>query len=703
MHLFFEKSQTVCSIYFEILILILIVHTFLASTVTAQNNSIELDTDLYHLRTTDIQEWSEFPTKADQKELQIQFSAEKNQTDYTLQIRQLNVKHTWQIDLNNSHLTNLHLNENDITAYFPIPAGTLKDGENELFIYQGNQEPDDILVGEIEIHRQPLDSILNEGTIQIDVTDRDSDRLLPSRITIVNDNYSLQTVGASSNNFLAVRPGVIYTGNGSATFGLPKGDYTIYAGRGMEYGLDSTQVSIHKDNQSFHRTLSIQRQVDTKGYISSDTHIHTFTHSGHGDATAEERMLTIAGEGIELPIATEHNQHVDYSDVASTMNMTGFFTTVIGNEVTTPLGHFNIFPVDKGADPPEVQVEDWSSLFRDIYNTPDVSVVILNHGRDDHGGFTPLNKENFNALTGDFRDGLNPQFNVMEVVNSGAHQSDMMQLFRDWFTMTNRGYNVTPVGSSDSHDVNRYIVGQARTFIQYPDANPANINAEDAAKQLANGKVNVGMGLFTEISVNAEYGPGNLAPVDDSINVHVKVQGPDWVDADVVELYRNGEMVRSRKIEGKDIAGTKWEGNWTLEKYNHDSFLVAIARGPGIKKSYWPIARPYQPDTTEWSPEVIGATGAVWLDEDGNAEKNSAYEYARDLVESYEGSFEELLEQLEKFDQAVTIQSARIFFDNYPKVLPLSDNMRKLIESSPDHVQNGFEKYIDYLNQTDRK
>lgn len=697
----FMKRKLINSGFFEILILSIIVQFLFDSTLFAQNSVIELEPDLHHLRTTEAREWSEFPRSADQKELRIQFSADKNNTEFTLQLRQLNVKHNWQIDLNNSRLANLHLNENDLTVYFPIPAETLNDGENELVIHQANREPDDILVGEIELHRQPLDRTLNTASIRIDVKDRGSGHLLPSRITIVNDIQSLQTVGASSNEIIAVRPGVIYTGNGTVTFGLPKGDYTIYAGRGMEYGIDSTNVSVTENNQSFHRILSITRQVDTNGYISSDTHIHTFTHSGHGDATAEERMLTIAGEGIELPIATEHNQHVGYSDVASSMKMADYFTTVTGNEVTTPLGHFNVFPVKPGATPPNAQIEDWTTLFSDIYDTPDVSVVILNHGRDDHGGFTPLNRENFNALTGEFREDLHPQFNAMEVINSGAHQTDMMQLFRDWFALTNRGYDVTPVGSSDAHDVNRYILGQARTFIQYPDDAPVNINIKEAAEQMVRGEVGVGMGLFTEITVNGKYGPGNLAPVGDSINVHVKVQGPDWVDADVVELYRNGEKIRSKKIESNKATGIKWQGSWTLEKYNHDTFLVAIARGPGIKKPYWPIARPYQPDSIVWNPEVMGVTGAIWLDEDGNGEKNSAYDYARDLVNSSNGSLENLLKQLEPFDQAVSIQSAGIFFENHRKFLPLSDEMVRLIQASSDHVREGFKKYIDYIEQTD--
>ena len=59
--------------------------------------------------------------------------------------------------------------------------------------------------------------------------------------------------------------------------------------------------------------------------------------------------------------------------------------------------------------------------------------------------------------------------NAMEVVNSGAVISDGLALPRDWMGLLNRGLMLTPVGSSDSHDVARYIVGQGRTYVRCDD------------------------------------------------------------------------------------------------------------------------------------------------------------------------------------------------------------------------------------------
>ena len=89
-----------------------------------------------------------------------------------------------------------------------------------------------------------------------------------------------------------MRPGVIYTSTGKARFGLPRGKYTLYAGRGFEYSLAQTSVSVMPGDRS-KKTLAIRREVPTQGYVACDTHVHTLTHSGHGDATVLERMITL--------------------------------------------------------------------------------------------------------------------------------------------------------------------------------------------------------------------------------------------------------------------------------------------------------------------------------------------------------------------------------------------------------------------------
>ena len=137
----------------------------------------------------------------------------------------------------------------------------------------------------------------------------------------------------------------------------------------------------------------------------------------------------------------------------------------------------------------------------------------------------------------------------MEVVNSGAQQTDVMRLVRDWFGMLNRGATVTPVGSSDSHDVSRYIVGQGRTYIRCKDDRPGEIDVADAVTHFVEGRVSVSCGLLADITINGKHHPGDLTPAMGNITVSVRVLGPAWAHADRVELYANGVKTHEATIK----------------------------------------------------------------------------------------------------------------------------------------------------------
>src|SRR5262249_49066690 len=159
---------------------------------------------------------------------------------------------------------------------------------------------------------------------------------------------------------------------------------------------------------------------------------------------------------------------VDYHAAAVKHGVRHYFTPVVGDEVTTAVGHFNVFPVKADGPVPDFKLKDCKALAESI-DRAGAKVVIFNHPRDRHGDFRPFGPERHLALTGEDLDGWALRANAMEVVNSGAQQADVMRPFRDWFGLLNRGVLLTPVGASDSHDVSRYVVGQARTYVRCKD------------------------------------------------------------------------------------------------------------------------------------------------------------------------------------------------------------------------------------------
>jgi hypothetical protein len=159
--------------------------------------------------------------------------------------------------------------------------------------------------------------------------------------------------------------------------------------------------------------------VDTGGWIAADSHIHTLTHSGHGDARIEERMLTIAGEGIELAIATDHNHHTDYAPMAASMGVAERFTSGHRQRSDDEARSFQCLP-----DPARCEAfvdhneQDWAKLLPAIRATPGVKVITLNHPRDLHSGFVPLGGVQFNPKTGKHRHADALDIDAMEVITS---------------------------------------------------------------------------------------------------------------------------------------------------------------------------------------------------------------------------------------------------------------------------------------------
>jgi hypothetical protein len=363
----------------------------------------------------------------------------------------------------------------------------------------------------------------------------------------------------------------------------------------------------------------------------------------------------------------------------------------VGNEVTTSLGHFNIFPVRADSPIPDFQLKDGHAILANIAERTAAKAIVLNHPRDVHLGFRPFGPENQNSATGENTADWLYRAKAMELVNSSAQQSDLLQTYRDWFVLLNRGVLMTPVGSSDSHDVSRFVVGQGRTYIRCRDDRPGEIDVDEAVASFIAGRVLVSCGLLAEITVNDKFGPGDLAPVSDEVRIDVRVLGPAWTTADNVTLYANGIAVREARIDDRR-GGVKWKSTWTLPLPKHDVHLVVVATGPGVTQVYWPIAKPYQAVSPIVNRRVIGSTGAVWIDADGDGRRTSALDYAMRLVQKHRDSPTDCIAALADFDEAVARQAASVL---HTSGLSLDDAQTKAsLRRSGQQVERAFADYF---------
>jgi hypothetical protein len=512
----------------------------------------------------------------------------------------------WMVQLNGTMIGKLDRDHNDLELALAIPSGVLRRTGNVLEIITESEFPNDIRVGEIQLHTLNRAELTGTATVSVRVTDQVDGDPLPCRLTIVDaDRGTLPLLGAKSDDRLAIRSGIIYTLDGEASFGLKPGNYKLWAGRGFEYSISAKDFTV-KAGGHVDLDMELVREVETPGLVACDTHLHTYEFAKHGDCTLTERIVTLAGEGIELPISTEHNQHIDYASEAKRIGADRFYTPVIGCEVTTREGHFNTFPIQAGATPSAHKELPWANVFENIYATPGVRVAILNHARDVHSGFRPFDPTLFDAEAGVFTDGRLLNAKGLELINSGAQQSDPMQLVRDWMALLRSGHKISGVGSSDSHSVNFAIVGQARTYISCDVSDPSAIDVNAAVQSFLDGNTSVSFGLLTLIEVQGD-------------NASVKVLGPGWTTAHKLSLFANGRAIEVLEIPAASGSrpNLKFEKSWNLNDLNLESgsFLVAVAEGPGISEPYWPMMPPYQPTTDKYEPFVMGISRAVWVED----------------------------------------------------------------------------------------
>lgn len=622
--------------------------------------------ETYFLAVEGALEWDDFSSrKSVGRMLTLPFQAEASTNGYTLFLRQRGVKGNWRVLVNNQAVGNLVAQETELNAYFEVPARVITNGMNHLLI-EPPKMVDDIEVADIRLVRGPAVPLFKECALTITAVEGPGGTPLPCRITIADGNGALAALlpmsgsGTNTNSLaMSVRPGVIYTRDGKASVNLLPGDYMVYASRGMEYSVATQQVTVAK-GQTQSVNLSIRKEVNTKGWVAADTHIHTRTHSGHGDATIDERMLTIAGEGIELAIATDHNHHADYSEAAVRTKLKEHFTSVVGNEVTTKVGHFNAFPIASGSTVADFKSEDWGHLIRGMRATPGVQVVTLNHPRDLHSGFIPLGVTNFNPVTGQHVRLTNEVFDAMEVITSGAMQSDVYLLYRDWFALLNRGHRVMSVGSSDTHDVSRFILGQGRTYLAAGDEHPERIDVSEACKSLKAGKASVSLGLFADMDVAQKFHLGDLATnLTDEFIVTVHADSPSWTWVQKVELYANGVKIRETDYVQPRVRLRRSSG-FVLNRPFHDVYLVGIATGPGVTAPFAETPRPYQPTSKTFTPKVLASTNPIWIDGDGDGKYTSPRGYAEQLVKDYGMNMERLLPALAPYDEAIVVQTLDI-------------------------------------------
>ncbi|HSH15667.1 MAG TPA: CehA/McbA family metallohydrolase [Verrucomicrobiae bacterium] len=606
----------------------------------AQAEGRSLDEAMHHLGDSEITDWPGIAPQPEGTRLKLEFESSASGGPVTLKLRHRDVDGRWEVRLNERTVAELRRGREEKDHYYEVPAGTLRAGVNVLEVVPDNPT-DDIAIGRVVLHAAPRRTVLNLRTLTVRVTDADSQAALPARVIIETIDGTLPQLYADNAERVAVREGLLYV-HGAARLELPAGRYRIAATRGMEWSRDEQPLDLSADATV---ALALRREVDTPGFIAADTHLHTYTLSGHGDATIEERVLSLAGEGVELAVASDHNHHTDYRPYQEKLALNEFFTPVTGNEVTTSLGHFNAFPLPPAGEVPDHKQADWLKLVDDI-RMKGAKVVILNHPRWPNLKQSPLEVLGLNRATGDRGSGMAFPFDAMELVNSTVDTPDPLYLFTDWFGLLNAGEKISAVGSSDSHTVGD-PVGQGRTYLPSSTDVPAELNVDELCDHLLKGRASISLGIFATVRVDERYTSGDLVPIDDGkVNVRLRVASAGWIRPRRALVFLNGMPVAEQDVPTEDGRPTNATLTFTLPVRGVDGHLVCVVLGDPVKHAGWKTLNDY----------TLAATNPVFLDVNRDGSYTSPRDSARRILASVGGDVDALINTLEVVPPPVGVQ-----------------------------------------------
>lgn len=185
--------------------------------------------------------------------------------------------------------------------------------------------------------------------------------------------------------------------DGHLTLAVRPGAYTVYFSRGFEYDLVAVPILVSAASAAT-AAATITRVVDTTGWMSMDTHVHSM-NSVDSSMALPDRVRSVAGEGVEIMISTDHNFVSDWRPQIDAQRLNPWTRSFVGIEFTTlESGHFNSFPLDYQVAPVTHGAFEWfgrppADLFEGLRRLADPAtgdlgnVIICNHPRDATQGY----------------------------------------------------------------------------------------------------------------------------------------------------------------------------------------------------------------------------------------------------------------------------------------------------------------------------
>lgn len=401
------------------------------------------------------------------------------------------------------------------------------------------------------------------------------------------------------------------------------GTYLIYASRGPEYTVDQKVVEINippSEREQMELTFIIDEVVDTKKFISVDPHMHTINSDGR--VGISERIKSVVAEGVNVAIATDHNNIINYKPTLKNLGLDKYLTVLIGNEVTTGgVIHYNTYPVvlHKGIEfngAIDAHSPEAGPLFKASRKNDPQAILQVNHPRSGTIGY--YNNYQLDLLSAaSAKTGFDTSFDIQEGMNGPYFYSSNYTAIMDWFHLMNRGYYFPIVGSSDSHTIAQGEPGYSRTYVYCDKKNrEEELDLNALLEGIKKGHSFSSNGPIIDFIINGQYIPGDsFTAAGGKVNIGIQVQCAPWISLTEVRIIVNGErkVILNASDQNTSVLRLSEEIGLTLTE---DSYVAVEVLG---SKSLFPVLQAQARQGLLMNATLPYAlTNPVFVDVDGN-------------------------------------------------------------------------------------
>jgi hypothetical protein len=404
----------------------------------------------------------------------------------------------------------------------------------------------------------------------------------------------------------------LYAVDGRADVHLPEGRYAVTVTRGMGWELERFSLEV-RDGATANRTVRLAPAGLPAEWRSADLHLHA-APSPDAPVSLEARVASLACEGVDLAVATDHNAITDYAPAVRALGVP--LETLVGVEITSAgsllHGHFNAFPLPLPApgEAPEDAVPAYfdappARMFADARGRG-AHVLQVNHARmPPRIGY--FDQTHLDLATGRADDLFSEDFDALEVLNGVwlERPERLREGALDLIALARRGKLVAATGNSDSHRLLYQEAGWPRTFFRAEGREPATKALYRAVKSRA---TVASSGPLPVVELEDAPGDGRPArPKDGKVRLRVRVYAASWIPVETVEVLRGEEVVERAAVPPARGSALRFERTFSIPVQADAALLVYVSAEAPI-----PFVLPYA------GARAVAVAGPFAVDADGD-------------------------------------------------------------------------------------